>query len=98
MSLGLPCIGTRVAGIPELIEHEVTGLLVDAEDTNALSDALTRLIANEAERKAFGVLGREKFEREYSEQALISKLALILDDLATGSRSCAASEVAKNAA
>jgi glycosyltransferase involved in cell wall biosynthesis len=30
MALGVPVIGTRVSGIPELVEHEQTGLLVDA--------------------------------------------------------------------
>ena len=43
MAAGAPVVATAVSGIPELIEHEVNGLLVAPEDPEALADALLRL-------------------------------------------------------
>ena len=42
MSTGLPAVGPRISGIPEAIEHEVTGLLVPPGDAGAFADALAR--------------------------------------------------------
>ncbi|QZA78931.1 glycosyltransferase family 4 protein [Deefgea tanakiae] len=47
MAAGVPCISTRIAGIPELIEHKVNGYLVAPGDEYALSDAI-RTLANDA--------------------------------------------------
>lgn len=44
MSQGLPVVASRVGGIPEIVHHEITGLLFPPGDADALSAALTRLI------------------------------------------------------
>ena len=43
MAAGAPVVATAVSGIPELVEHEVNGLLVEPDDPQALADALLRL-------------------------------------------------------
>jgi colanic acid/amylovoran biosynthesis glycosyltransferase len=43
MASGLPAISTRLVGIPDLIEHERTGLLVEPNDAAGLADAIARL-------------------------------------------------------
>ncbi|HEY6886757.1 MAG TPA: glycosyltransferase family 4 protein, partial [Solirubrobacter sp.] len=43
MAAGAPVVATNVSGIPELVEHEVNGLLVEPDDPYALADALVRL-------------------------------------------------------
>ncbi len=43
MAAGAPVVATAVSGIPELVEHEVNGLLVEPDDPRALADALLRL-------------------------------------------------------
>ena len=53
----LPCVSTRVSGIPELIEHEVTGLLVEPRAIGALAQALSRLIADPAQRRRLSAAG-----------------------------------------
>jgi len=45
MACGLPCVASRVGGIPEAIQHEVSGLLVPAKSPEALASALVRLLA-----------------------------------------------------
>ena len=44
MSLGLPCISTNVNGIPEAIHPEITGLLVEPGDSEALGNAIERIV------------------------------------------------------
>ncbi len=47
MACGLPVVATRVGGIPELIEPETNGFLIDAGDESALAACLHRLITDE---------------------------------------------------
>ena len=54
MFTGCACIGSRVGGIPELIEDEKTGLLFDAGNIDQLANALERLIDAQPRRVAFG--------------------------------------------
>lgn len=44
MACGLPCISTRLVGIPDLIRHEQTGLLVSPNDAGELAEAIARLM------------------------------------------------------
>jgi glycosyltransferase involved in cell wall biosynthesis len=53
---GRPVLGSRVGGIPDLVEDGRNGLLVDPQDTNGLAEALVRLLADRelAERLGAG--------------------------------------------
>ncbi|NUM43490.1 MAG: glycosyltransferase family 4 protein [Anaerolineales bacterium] len=51
---GLPCVSTRVAGIPEIVLEGETGLLMAPRDGRALSEALSRLVADAAQRQVMG--------------------------------------------
>lgn len=44
MSLGTPCVSTPVTGIPEVVRHEQTGLMVPQRDPAALAGALGRVL------------------------------------------------------
>ena len=46
MGAGLPVVATRVAGLPEVVEHERTGLLVPPADAAALGSALARVVGD----------------------------------------------------
>ncbi len=46
MAAGVPVVSTEVSGIPELVRHEQTGLLVPPNDPTALAAAIARLIAS----------------------------------------------------
>jgi len=47
MALGTPCISTPVTGIPEVLRHEETGLMVDERDAAGLADACERLLSDQ---------------------------------------------------
>lgn len=60
----LPVVASDVGGIPTIVEHETTGLLVPPDNASALADALDRLAASEATRLQFGRAGRRYVEQE----------------------------------
>ncbi|QJE96963.1 glycosyltransferase family 4 protein [Luteolibacter luteus] len=62
--LGCPAIGTRVGGIPEVIDEGITGLLVEPGSAEAIAAALTRLISDSGLRQEFGARGREAILRK----------------------------------
>ena len=57
-SQGLAVVSTHLSGVPELIEHGVNGLLVEANDQPALADAIKRLITDPGLRQQLGSAGR----------------------------------------
>ena len=74
-SQGLVCIASDLAGIPELIEDETTGLLVPPGDPIALAAALARLIGEPALRERLGAAGERRVRREFDADATIGMLA-----------------------
>ncbi len=66
MSLGLPCVSTTIAGIPELIRSGVDGLLVAPGNVQALAAALESLIADPALRKSLGASARQRIINQYN--------------------------------
>jgi len=58
MASGLPCIGSTVMGIPDIVIHGVTGLNVPSGDIEALSSAIGQLVNDPALRSAMGNAGR----------------------------------------
>lgn len=65
MAAGLPVAATAVGGIPELIQHEHTGLLVPPNDESALANALQQLVENSRLRAQLGQAAREYAERHF---------------------------------
>lgn len=66
MAIGLPVIGTRVDGVPELIEDGVNGLLVPPKDIEALRGAIARLVDDAPLRARFGAAGLIKTDGHFT--------------------------------
>jgi glycosyltransferase involved in cell wall biosynthesis len=69
MAYALPVIGCRVGGIPEMVVHEQTGLLVPPRDPGRLAEALARLIVNAPERGRLGERARRRCSELFSLEA-----------------------------
>ncbi len=65
MAGGVPVVATRIAGIPELVEDDVSGLLVPPGDPDCLAAAIERLVADAALRDRLGQAGRAVIERDF---------------------------------
>lgn len=62
MATGLPIIATEVGGIPDMIENEKSGIIIQGND-NDLSRALIRLIEDETIREKFGQAAKKTSEK-----------------------------------
>jgi glycosyltransferase involved in cell wall biosynthesis len=71
----LACIATNVAGIPELIEQGVTGLIVPPENPAELAQAMSKLIRDPARRAALGAAGEGRVRDCFSMTSGIDLLA-----------------------
>jgi glycosyltransferase involved in cell wall biosynthesis len=64
-AMELPVAGSNVHGIPDVVEHERTGLLVPPGDPEALAAAIARLAGDPALRAALGRAGRKLVQERY---------------------------------
>jgi colanic acid/amylovoran biosynthesis glycosyltransferase len=76
MALEIPCVATWIAGIPELIQNGLDGLLVPPSDVLQLSMAIARLMDNSDLRERVAAAGRFKVIRHYN---LAKNTALLAD-------------------
>jgi len=70
---GLPVVATKVGGIPSIIEHGKTGLLVEPLDTAGLAQAVSQILTNKALAESLGKNGRSKVERDSSAEGMAQK-------------------------
>ena len=54
MGMGMPTVAFNINGVSEAIEHEETGLLVPAEDSQALAEAIIRILSDHSMGAALG--------------------------------------------
>jgi glycosyltransferase involved in cell wall biosynthesis len=75
MASGLPVVSTRLAGVPDLVRSEQTGLLVEPGDPRALADALDRLLRDDALRRRLAAAGRAFVRAHFDERWFLDALA-----------------------
>jgi glycosyltransferase involved in cell wall biosynthesis len=74
MAAGLPVVGTAVGGVPEVIENEVNGLLVPAQDRGALTAALLTMVDDPAQRARMGEAGRALTATRFSVETMAAEM------------------------
>ncbi len=74
MASGKPVVSTTVAGIPELIAQNKTGLLVRPNDPSALATAIATLINDPSLRETFGRAGRARVQNKFAIEQTIESL------------------------
>ncbi|HXQ20164.1 MAG TPA: glycosyltransferase family 4 protein [Candidatus Acidoferrales bacterium] len=76
---GLPIVAYGGGGVPEVLSHERTALLVPSEDRRALADALRRLIADPNLRRTLGAAARADISVRFDVRSLTRQIEQVLD-------------------
>ncbi|EIT86220.1 glycosyl transferase, group 1 family protein [Fictibacillus macauensis ZFHKF-1] len=74
MHSGAAIISTNVGGIPELVLHKKTGLIVEPNDVDQLAHALRLLLSNHAARKTLSRHAKEYAQARFTKQGMIASI------------------------
>jgi len=74
MAAGLPVLGTRVDGLPEIIEDGVTGYLFPVGDSQRLATALIDLLPNVKKRRTMGERGKQRIRELFSTEHFVRSI------------------------
>ncbi|UCE89778.1 MAG: glycosyltransferase family 4 protein [Pseudomonadota bacterium] len=83
MRSGVAVIGTDAGGVPEIIDHDRTGLLVTPGSAHDLAEKLRALYEDEGYRKRLAQAGKEKADRLFSTESHYAQLFAYLNELVT---------------
>lgn len=79
MAMEAPVLATRIAGIPHLVDDGVTGLLVEPDDLEGLTDGLRRMLDDEGLRRDLARAARRRIEERHSFRARMNKIRAIYE-------------------
>ncbi|HEY4330212.1 MAG TPA: N-acetyl-alpha-D-glucosaminyl L-malate synthase BshA [Phycisphaerae bacterium] len=85
MCFACPSVATCVGGIPEVVEDQVTGRLVNAGDAEGLARAAESMIQNPEIRKMMGRAGKKRAEERFSAQCIVPQYESLYRKVAAGS-------------
>jgi len=80
MAAGVPVIASNVGGLPEIVEHERTGLLT-ANTTEAIADAMRRLMTDRVLAEALAALARAAIEEKFSAARMVAETIAVYQTL-----------------
>jgi glycosyltransferase involved in cell wall biosynthesis len=85
MAAGVPIVATAIGGIPEIVEHGRTGLLVPAPPQPAdVAAALGTLVGDPGQRAALAAAGRDRFAARFAVEPWARRLRAVYDDVLAG--------------
>lgn len=87
MASGLAVIATRLSGIPELVIHQQTGLLVTPESPGELATAISQLVHDPELASRLARAGRERVRDQFDLRTEGNRLAALFDATLSGERS-----------
>jgi glycosyltransferase involved in cell wall biosynthesis len=86
MAAGLPVVGTRVGGVPELVQHGLTGYLAGPGDIDGIASCVRALLRDPALRERFGAAARERALQRFSLDDCVARTGELLQRLARQGR------------
>ena len=84
MAMEIPVLASRVHGVPEVVDLEINGYLVDPNDAEGWRDCIHKLIHDESLRSRFGKAGRRKVLDRFTTEPITSKIVSFYRDLING--------------
>lgn len=86
MSCALPVVSTAVGGIPELVTHEVNGLLAAPHDVTAIAAHLATLLTDATLRQRLGQAAHQTVTEHFDLAKAAHRLATLFDDVGQATR------------
>lgn len=77
---GIPVIATKVGGIPEIVDDQKSGILINPSDRKALIEAIETLIKNPEQRLAMGQYAKKNVQTKYAVDLFIQRISLAYED------------------
>ncbi len=73
MALGKPAVATTAGGIPEIIKHDVNGLLVSPGNDKYLAESIIEVLSDKRRAKALGLAAQKTVNKKFSSKTMIEK-------------------------
>ncbi|TAJ14583.1 glycosyltransferase family 1 protein [Patescibacteria group bacterium] len=80
---GASVIASNVGGIPEIVENQVSGILVQSEDPESLADAIELLLKNESHRASLGASLFKNTLEQFSQKSMIRNTVALYEPTPT---------------
>lgn len=80
MEAELPVVSTRLAAVPEMVDHGVTGLLVEESQPEQLAVALGLLLQDTLKRESYGKAGRRLAQERFSVEVTVEQLRKLVEN------------------
>lgn len=76
-----PCIGTRVGGVPEVIQDGETGYIIDYGKSEELSDNIIHLMDDDKKRRKMGKSGRKRVLQKFTWKKVAQQISEVYSEL-----------------
>ena len=73
MSAAVPPIVTNSGGSPELVEDNVSGIVIPVKDSQAIADAIKKLYLDESLRTSMGQKARERIKLKFNNEITVNE-------------------------
>ncbi|MBI2005994.1 MAG: glycosyltransferase, partial [Nitrosopumilales archaeon] len=74
-----PVVATSVGGIPELMQNNETGFLVEKQNSDEIIEKINTLVNNDDQRKQMGILGRSFIEKNFKWEIIAKRFSDIMN-------------------
>jgi L-malate glycosyltransferase len=81
MSAEVPVVASNVGGLPEVVEHGVTGFLHDPDHVGGFVQSVLKLLTNEPLRRAMGRRARREARRRFSVEEMVGRYIRVYESL-----------------
>lgn len=78
LAIGTPCISTDVTGIPEIVRHEETGIIVAQENAQELADEIRRLLDDQQLCRTLAENSRRLIEQEFDAEQNVAQIRQLI--------------------
>ena len=81
MAAGVPVVATAVGGVPEIVVHGETGLLVEPGRPDHVASAISDLLGDPARAEALGLAGRRRARALFTRERMIAATVALYDEI-----------------